>query len=549
MPDLSWYRVNLHLMQPQDSDRLADLIEEPDDEGKTVETQRLRIAGHSALLAYISVARERARWSQSLASLTGTSLPTHSTNPSAVLLLDVDSQVFALCYGMAGTHLLAQPSVAHGFGLRLALRVLEPESIRQLNRLSLDTRSRVDRSSVPSGQEVRGFGVEEIAEIVNRIGGKAAKLDISYTRERAMSFALEGADSVRIPLPVTGPELIADLRVILRLLDQPPAEELAFIEKVERLQRKDRRIPPLDKRLGELLADPGLGALGMGLPTEYLDENDEVHSYRIEKGRHRTIVEEVELDPILDVLGEGEPEQQRRKLKQMRIVGCADAGGTDQNGPRTPAELWIAAELTSGPNRYVLQQGHWYEVRGGDYIDFLRREVDQILAHQLTWVLPPWPADRSTGRKIREDDYNEKEVAAKDTRFLVLDKNLIRSPTHPTGFEACDLLGPDGELIHVKRAQSSAPLSHLFSQGVVSADTLCIDQVARAELRAKVEQVDPSRVHLVGDRPKAIVYAIHLARGNLTSASLFTFATIALVRAHRHIYSRLGIPVYAIAIP
>ena len=38
--------------------------------------------------------------------------------------------------------------------------------------------------------------------------------------------------------------------------------------------------------------------------------------------------------------------------------------------------------------------------------------------------------------------------------------------------EICDLLGPGNELIHVKRAEGSAPLSHLFSQGLISAQSL-----------------------------------------------------------------------------
>jgi uncharacterized protein (TIGR04141 family) len=49
-------------------------------------------------------------------------------------------------------------------------------------------------------------------------------------------------------------------------------------------------------------------------------------------------------------------------------------------------------------------------------------------------------------------------------------------PGARSSLEICDLLGPGNELIHVRRAKGSAPLSHPFSQGLVSAQNL----VARA---------------------------------------------------------------------
>jgi hypothetical protein len=84
-----------------------------------------------------------------------------------------------------------------------------------------------------------------------------------------------------------------------------------------------------------------------------------------------------------------------------------------------------------------------------------------------------------------------KEVA-QDSRFLVLDQKLVTSRTQPGGFEACDLLGPHNELIHVKGTRSSAPLSHLFNQGLVAADTFCADPAAWAAFKDKVHDLDPA---------------------------------------------------------
>ncbi|WP_157892241.1 MULTISPECIES: TIGR04141 family sporadically distributed protein [Frankia] len=546
-----WLRSNIYLLRRESGQSLTDLVELDENPDKRIDRYNLRIDDQPALLVHASVSRSQARWSKSLTALTGAEIATGSSNPSAVLLIDLDGPVFALCYGTTGIHMLSQHAIEQGFGLRIAIRVLEAEKIRQLTRLSLDSRARVDRSSVAGGQEVGGFGVETFAEIVNRIAGRTSSLNISYARERAVSFSLEGADGLRLYLPTDPLALIDDLRGLLDVLRQPPAEGLEFIEKVERLRRKDRRIPGLDRRLAEALDAPGQRAVGLSVPGPYLDEQEEIQSYELKLGRNRRVSEEVELEQILGLVAKINPEGRRAALRRGRIVGCTDRDGMEPCGQPTAAELWVTAELPGetpeDPHRYVFQQGHWYEVHGQEYLDFLRREVENILDARLPWSLPPWPMDRKTGRRIHEGCYNRK-VAEADERFVLLDKNLIRSPTHPTGFETCDLLGPDGELIHVKKADSSAPLSHLFSQGLISADTLCIDRVAVDQLKAKISAVSPNHAHLV-ERPRAVVYAIHLAGGMLTPESLFTFATIALVRAYRHIYSRLGIPTYAIGIP
>lgn len=54
----------------------------------------------------------------------------------------------------------------------------------------------------------------------------------------------------------------------------------------------------------------------------------------------------------------------------------------------------------------------------------------------------------------------------------------------PDKIELCDLLTAGGGLIHVKHRGSSSTLSHLFTQGVNSAERLLLDGAFRAKARA-----------------------------------------------------------------
>jgi uncharacterized protein (TIGR04141 family) len=62
-----------------------------------------------------------------------------------------------------------------------------------------------------------------------------------------------------------------------------------------------------------------------------------------------------------------------------------------------------------------------------------------------------------------------------------MDQHLIRYPDTFSKVEFCDLFSPDKHLIHIKRyAGSSAPLSHLFAQALVSASLFRREEGFRA---------------------------------------------------------------------
>ncbi|MGO8889938.1 MAG: TIGR04141 family sporadically distributed protein [Streptosporangiaceae bacterium] len=111
------------------------------------------------------------------------------------------------------------------------------------------------------------------------------------------------------------------------------------------------------------------------------------------------------------------------------------------------------------------------------------------------------------------------------------------------GFEACDLLGPGNELIHVKRAWGSSPLSHLFSQALVSAQALATSPDARAIFTAKVRAHPRGRDLLADFQPKKVIFAILLKNGEkLTADTLFSFSQVTLASTARELESRCPVP-------
>jgi Family of unknown function (DUF6119) len=78
---------------------------------------------------------------------------------------------------------------------------------------------------------------------------------------------------------------------------------------------------------------------------------------------------------------------------------------------------------------------------------------------------PRWTCRNGTLAEDGKSDYNE-HVANVRAGYVCLDRKGVPDPLgHGSTVEICDLLGPDDEFIHVKRASGSSPLSHLFAQG------------------------------------------------------------------------------------
>lgn len=153
----------------------------------------------------------------------------------------------------------------------------------------------------------------------------------------------------------------------------------------------------------------------------------------------------------------------------------------------------------------------------------LQYEVDRVLTRPGLVSLPVWTKTWS------ESEYLS-YVAVSDSRFVLLDRVLIGIPSSRQGrFEACDLFGPNNELIHIRRASSSAAFGHLFNQAQVSTEILIESAEARKEFASKVKQLDADRILATDFRPKDVIVAFPSDRGvKIPDFALRTLVRVAL---------------------
>jgi uncharacterized protein (TIGR04141 family) len=172
-------------------------------------------------------------------------------------------------------------------------------------------------------------------------------------------------------------------------------------------------------------------------------------------------------------------------------------GNVVNRWPIHGALLW---EQQEGQDTFVLAEGRWWRI-DADY----RARVDEELAR-----IPPIPlAHPDFDPREEERDYNIRLADYPDRALL--DRKLTHF-THENGtVEACDVMTLGRQLIHVKPDATSAMLSHLYAQAVVSARLFLMLPEFRTQIR-KVLRGNQPFIDLVPEsRPDPRDYEIVLA--------------------------------------
>ena len=461
----------------------------------------------------------------------GIDLSLGNNTAAAVLLLAIDEHVYALCYGM-GFHLLNYEYVEPGFGLRYLARVADGGSLRSVTRHTIDRTATIDRRSIPSGGDARAFGLADLGVVVSKVVGR------SKTPE-GKAVTIRGADALSMPLHRDPTTLVGELRDIAAAVEGPVAHpDLEFLTRLTPLQAHHSQRKTLDERLEAALRGQDGVRLGTGWPWDRSDEFGAVDFVRLigVPGSGDVDVEWLSIDDLKQIVDERSPRSAIDLLRKIKVMLMSDEESPES--PQIPAIKWVAYETRVDDRLYVFHDGRWFAV-AQDYERYVRAEAARVLSSVSRLTLPPWPGG------VSERDYNE-SVAGHDPAYLALDRRLIRTQVHPRGVEHCDLLGPNGELIHVKRLRASEEASHLFSQALVAVEQLLHDPMGRAEFARIV--AEQSRGARKAPEPVTKVVLAIAGRGKLDVDDLFTFSQVTLVRLNQYLKS-WGVDLEVVAIP
>jgi uncharacterized protein (TIGR04141 family) len=242
--------------------------------------------------------------------------------------------------------------------------------------------------------------------------------------------------------------------------------------------------------------------------------------------------------------------KQRTSLDEIDVPALKRRHVDAVDGDGTTVHRWtvwrcLDGELTLGDATYVMDDGDFFLV-AKDFAEALNGYIGGIPGAALDL-----PAATS---QTREREYNEAAATA-DTRLLLLDRKTISTQASTTPVEICDLLSDKRQLIHVKRHLGARDLSHLFSQGFVSAELLQSDPAFRTMVKERIGELDSRGAFQFFDSAALqtsdfeIIYAIlaNWRERSLASALPF-FSKVNLRRTAEDLVSR-GFRVSCLKVP
>ncbi|WP_241030433.1 TIGR04141 family sporadically distributed protein [Paraburkholderia sp. Ac-20347] len=403
----------------------------------------------------------------------------------ALLIVRDLGETFALSFGM-GYHLVNQDHVERDFGLRVTLNSVDPDKLRSLDKASYDDNWLNTRNQSPRDADIYDLRADWEMDMVHAVTG-------------ASSVPLFG-DHVtgRDALSITPVATLDDLRKILSEAiarrNSPLPDRFAWMDNVHRI--KDRAlIQVLDDLLDETLKnDPDDPRVWMGEP-EIVDWERQA-GYSFDQRSTSPVHSTLRLSALAQHILDRNETFCLAALKTNR-VHVNDANGVSINS--WSAHRCLYAELDMYGEVYILRNGDWHSVES----DFMKK-VDQSLRKIEidAETLPLY-------NHANEGDYNA-EVATRVSGIELMDKQNIAVGGPFDKIEFCDLVRNGKDLIHVKYYRSSATLSHLFAQGLVSGEAF----VKHEEFRKKLNGKLPKSIRLAelaaipNSREFRVVYAI-----------------------------------------
>jgi len=182
------------------------------------------------------------------------------------------------------------------------------------------------------------------------------------------------------------------------------------------------------------------------------------------------------------------------------------------------AEKWtirscLMAEMEYEGELFLLSDSTWFRINK-DFAADIDRVVDNI---------PPASVAFQPYNDANEGAYITRMAGANKALAIMHEKTISAGPGRDR-IEMCDLYAHNRVLLHIKRYGTSSVLSHLFAQGLVSAQLLLGDanfrRLANAELPPSHRFADPDSP--INARDFEVAFGVVQTQGKVVRLPFFT---------------------------
>ncbi|MCP3064882.1 TIGR04141 family sporadically distributed protein [Myxococcus sp. K38C18041901] len=463
---------------------------------------------------YVQSKRARsAAWMGFVAQMLEGRLPEpKNDNICAVLFVRVQKRWLVFTQGH-GRNLLKVDCFERDFGIKVVLNSVDPKQLRSVDVRSVESLTTQTRKQLSRNSPMTAFALNLHQDIPRVIAGKP--IDEEFAK------LIAGSDSLSLSAKLEVEDLGAKCEALLTAYQSIAyREHFPWFDQL-RAVRDPSVIASLSTTLLETIRSKNYDDLHLA-PPDIIDWH-ESWGFSFSTEAEPAPRHELQMEEYLRTVDEDELSFEKLKRDVVRLHDTRS---------EVPLSKWsvfdtLVFETELEGKVYVLSGGDWFQV-DKKFADGVKAKLGRIPASKL--VLP------SAGSEQHEDDYNS-QVAKTSKNYALMDRRNVFVDGSKTRIEVCDLFTKDCQFVHVKRKTRSATLSHLFAQGVVSADSFWMDPEYRSHTRNQIVKGRPALGALIPDtRPDPskyeVVFAIITKRKSNWPHSLPFFSQLNLTYAH-----------------
>lgn len=420
----------------------------------------------------------------------------------------------AIVFGY-GCSFLKEECIERNFGLKVALNTINPNKMRSINAATIEDMVVTTQRQASYSTTQDEFGLNVTNDIMKGLTGEP--YDSVYGNH------ISGKDSLVVSVFMEITELKEKLNLYYAAYQDERYKRIGFewVDNVSEI-RDSVQSESLDFELANAIESRQIDHLHIA-PPETTDWDRIIGFCYSGIGKKLDDGENYNLDlDLIEYVEKIKPGTNvYQKIRRDKLYAM-NSDGTPFAICSIYAALVFQTEY-EGKN-YILCSGTWYYVETSFFDQVNNFITAKIPLSDVT--LPDCPFDKNEGA------YNEM-VANSNADFCLMDRKLLSVENGPKQIEACDIFTRDKKMIHVKNKGQSAQLSHLFSQGKVSAECFVSDTTFRKQIFDIVEEKFGTTVFDYTQKPQSdefeIVYAIIDTKSSSIEAKLPFFSKVNLM--------------------
>ncbi|MEZ4403209.1 MAG: TIGR04141 family sporadically distributed protein [Kofleriaceae bacterium] len=405
-----------------------------------------------------------------------------STSVGAALVLRTAKRCFALTWGHSGRAQIDATRLEDRFGLKTTLSAIPADQVKSIEHKSFDALTRNTVSQGSRSGEVFDYGIDIERDLVRAVLG--------VPTDATLGKRLHGKDALTATVALAIGDLPQKLKLYLGVYASDKYKT-AF-EWIDHLaeERNKGVISRLEATLVSKIRVADFDRIWL-TPAEVLPWQ-QVGKFSYAGDRNRAEFDELNIDEWHSTV---------RKASALAIDGLKSRhvrwhdATSEEVRDQWSVYKTLHAEIEDGGHTYLLSEGKWYRIN----TDFVSRTNKAIDALVVPTTLPPYRKTAKLGTPHKgEGAYNTEVHQANAKKYAHLDAKNISLGGGPSRIEACDLFDTDRVFTHVKRYNSAKDMSHLFAQGMNSAQALLNSDEFRQKL---VDKLPPSHKRFIPLKP------------------------------------------------